>query len=55
MSYKTSFNGLETEVRGVYSVYNLTPQEIEDINKRFYGKVNGSGSNLETLKELIQA
>ena len=45
MSYKTSFNGLESEVRGVYSAYNLTPQEIEDINKRFYGKINGSGSN----------
>ena len=45
MSYKTSFNGLEIETRGVYSAYNLTPQEIEEIQKRFYGKVNGSGSN----------
>lgn len=45
MSYRTSFNGLESEVRGVYSVYNLTPQEIYEINNRFYGKANGSGSN----------
>lgn len=45
MSYKTSFNGLQIETRGVYSAYNLTPQEIEAIQKRFYGKVNGSGSN----------
>ena len=45
MSYKASFNGLESEVRGVYSAYNLTSQEIEYITKRFYGKVNGSGSS----------
>lgn len=43
--YKTSFQKLEIEVRGVYSVYNLTPEELKSFNLRFHGKINGSGSN----------
>lgn len=45
MNYRTSFNGLQVEVKGVYSAYNLTSEEIEDIRKRFNNQINGSNSN----------
>ena len=45
MIYKTSFNGLELSVHGVYSAYNLTPDELKSLKNRFPDKINGSGSN----------
>ena len=49
--YKTSFNGLEISVKGVYSAYNLTPEELSSL-KRLFGEsnVNGSGSNYTVYK-----
>lgn len=45
MLYKTSFNGLQIETKGVYSAYNLTPDELECFRRYFHGNINGSGSN----------
>ena len=49
--YKTSFCSLEIIVEGVYSAYNLTENEIEDLIKTF-GKrnINGSGGNYTIFK-----
>ena len=43
-TFKTSFNGLEVSVTGVYSAYNLSQEEFE-ILKRTFGAQNINGSN----------
>lgn len=50
--YKTSFNGLEVVVEGVYSAYNLSEKELQNL-KRCFGesKVNGSQGNYTVYKD----
>ena len=50
--HKTSFNGLEISVKGVYSAYNLSQDELESL-KRKYGiqNVNGSNGNYTVFKD----
>ena len=45
MIYRSSFNGLEVEVKGVYSVYNVTDEEFDFLRRRFHDKINGSNGN----------
>ena len=45
MIYRTSFNGLSVESRGVYKVYNITSEEYLFLYKKFNGKINGSNGN----------
>ncbi len=50
--YKTSFNGLKVSVEGVYSAYNLSPEELESLKRRFGAdKVNGSNGNYTVYKD----
>ena len=50
--YKTSFNGLEVSVKGVYSAYNLTQTELECLKRTFGEKnVNGSNGNYTVYKD----
>ena len=49
--YKTSFCSLEIHVEGVYSAYNLTETEVEDLKKHFGERnINGSGVNYTVFK-----
>ena len=43
--YKTSFCGLEVSVKGVYSAYNLTEDELKSLKERFGQNINGSNGN----------
>lgn len=53
--YKTSFNGLEIHVEGVYSAYNLTSHEIADLTKTFGARnINGSGGNYTVFKNAVR-
>ncbi len=45
MIYRASFNGLSVETRGVYKVYNITPEEYLLLYKKFNQKINGSKGN----------
>ena len=51
-TYKTSFNGLQVSVKGVYSAYNLNDEELESL-KRTFGPncVNGSKGNYTVFKK----
>ena len=50
--YRTSFNGLKVLVEGVYSAYNLSPEELSSL-KRYFGadKVNGSNGNYTVYRD----
>lgn len=45
MIYRASFNGLSVETRGVYKVYNITPEEYLLLYQKFNKKINGSKGN----------
>ena len=45
MIYRTSFNGLSVENRGVYKVYGITREEYMLLYKKFNNKINGSKGN----------
>lgn len=49
--YKTSFNSLKVSVKGVYSAYNLTADELESLKRHFGIKVNGSNGNYTVYKD----
>ena len=40
MMYRTSFNGLSVENRGVYKVYGITREEYMLLYKKFNNKIN---------------
>ncbi len=49
--YKSSFNGLEISVKGVYHVYNLSQEELEIIRRTFgVDSINGSNGNYTIFK-----
>lgn len=49
--YKTSFNNLEISVEGVYSAYNLSQSELEDLTRKFGPRnINGSNGNYTIYK-----
>lgn len=51
MSYKSSFNGLLISVKGVYSAYNLTQDEVESLERTFgANSINGSNGNYTVFK-----
>ena len=52
--YKTSFNGLDVFVEGVYSAYNLTQEELTDLKRTFRGKVNGSKGNYTVYRDHVR-
>ena len=52
MSYKTSFNGLSISIKGVYSAYNLSQEELESLRRTFGPNcINGSNGNYTVFKD----
>lgn len=50
--WKTSFNGLKVVVDGIYSVYNLTFNDLKDLERKFGSEnVNGSGGNYTVFRD----
>ena len=43
--YKSSFNGLEISVKGIYAAYNLSSEDLYSLKRKFDNKVNGSNGN----------
>ena len=52
--FKTSFNGLEVFVDGVYNAYNLTSEELSDLKRTFKDRVNGSKGNYTVYRDHIR-
>ena len=50
--FKTSFNGLEISVHGVYAAYNLSSGELSSLKRKFEDKVNGSNGNYVAYKNV---
>ena len=42
---KTSFNGLKVSEDGVYTAYDLTPEELESLKRHFGNRMKGSDGN----------
>jgi hypothetical protein len=51
VSYKASFNGIERRVYGVYTLYGLTPLEVEIFRQENDNLINGSGSSYTIYKD----
>ncbi|MGN1270972.1 MAG: hypothetical protein ACI4UX_03215 [Clostridia bacterium] len=45
MIYRTSFNGLSVETKGVFKAYNISKEEYEILYRKFNGQINGSKGN----------
>ena len=45
MIYRTSFNGLSVETKGVYKVYDVTNEDFKVLQRRYNGQKNGSKGN----------
>lgn len=50
-TFKTSFNGLDVVVTGVYSAYNLSQEEFQTLKRKFGSQnINGSNGNYTVFK-----